>query len=37
MNIHEYQAKELFAAFGVAVAKGKAAKDVSEFEAAVAG
>ena len=36
MNIHEYQAKELFANFGVAVAKGAAAKDVSEFEAAVA-
>jgi len=36
MNIHEYQAKALLGQFGVAVPKGVAAKDPSEFEAALA-
>lgn len=36
MNIHEYQAKELFANFGVAIPKGAAAKDPSEFDSAIA-
>ena len=36
MNIHEYQAKALLEQFGVAVPKGVAAKDPSEFEAALA-
>ncbi len=37
MNIHEYQAKALLEQFGVAVPRGVAAKDASEFEAALAG
>jgi|694.fasta_scaffold27044_8 succinyl-CoA synthetase beta subunit len=36
MNIHEYQAKELFAQFGVAVPKGVAVKSAAEFEGALA-
>jgi len=36
MNIHEYQAKALLEHFGVAVPKGVAAKDPSEFEGALA-
>lgn len=36
MNIHEYQAKALFEKYGVAVPKGIAAKNPSEFEAALA-
>ena len=36
MNIHEYQAKALLEQFGVAVPRGVAAKDPSEFEAALA-
>jgi succinyl-CoA synthetase beta subunit len=36
MNIHEYQAKELFAQFGVAVPKGVAVKAADEFEGALA-
>ncbi len=36
MNIHEYQAKELFAQFGVAVPKGVAVTSASEFEGALA-
>ncbi|MFZ9993044.1 MAG: ATP-grasp domain-containing protein, partial [Opitutales bacterium] len=35
MNIHEYQAKELFAQFGVAVPKGVAVKSAAEFEGAL--
>ena len=36
MNIHEYQAKQLFAEFGVATPKGFPAKSASEFDAALA-
>jgi succinyl-CoA synthetase beta subunit len=36
MNIHEYQAKELFAQFGVAVPKGVAVSSAAEFEGALA-
>lgn len=36
MNIHEYQAKELFANFGVAVPKGVACSNPADFEKAVA-
>ena len=36
MNIHEYQAKELFAQFGVAVPKGVAVTSAAEFEGALA-
>jgi len=36
MNIHEYQAKELFEKFGVAVPKGVAVKSAAEFEGALA-
>ncbi|WP_269541163.1 ADP-forming succinate--CoA ligase subunit beta [Cerasicoccus fimbriatus] len=35
MNIHEYQAKELFSEFGIAVPAGKAAQNASEFDAAL--
>ncbi|WOO41521.1 ADP-forming succinate--CoA ligase subunit beta [Rubellicoccus peritrichatus] len=35
MNIHEYQAKELFASYGIATPKGKAAQKPEEFEAAM--
>lgn len=34
MNIHEYQAKELFATYGIAVPKGKAAQKPEDFESA---
>lgn len=34
MNLHEYQAKQLFAQYGVPVLKGAAAKSVAEAEAA---
>ena len=34
MNIHEYQAKELFEKFGVAVPKGVAVTSAAEFEGA---
>ncbi|MCC5841509.1 MAG: ADP-forming succinate--CoA ligase subunit beta [Opitutales bacterium] len=36
MNIHEYQAKALFAQYGIPVAKGAAARAADEFEAALA-
>ena len=36
MNIHDYQAKELFAQFGVAVPKGVAVTSAAEFEGALA-
>lgn len=36
MNIHEYQAKELFANFGVAVPMGVAATSTDDFEKAIA-
>ncbi len=36
MNIHEYQAKQLFADFGVAVPKGYPAQTAAEFDAALA-
>ncbi len=36
MNIHEYQAKELFKAYGVPVQDGVAVKSESEFDAAIA-
>ncbi len=36
MNIHEYQAKELFEEFGVPVQSGVAAKSEAEFDAAIA-
>lgn len=36
MNIHEYQAKALFAEFGVTVAAGYAAQTADEIEAAIA-
>ena len=36
MNIHEYQAKELFARFGVAVPKGVAVTSAADFEGALA-
>ena len=36
MNIHEYQAKQLFEKFGVAVSKGVAVSSVGEFDAAIA-
>jgi succinyl-CoA synthetase beta subunit len=36
MNIHEYQAKNLLAQFGVAVPKGVAVRQADEFEAALA-
>ena len=36
MNIHEYQAKELFGQFGVAVPKGVAVTSAAEFEGALA-
>ena len=35
MNIHEYQAKELFEKFGVATPKGVAVSSAQEFEAAL--
>lgn len=35
MNIHEYQAKELFADYGIATPKGKAAQKPEAFEAAM--
>jgi len=35
MNIHEYQAKELFAEFGIAVPAGQAAQSEAEFESAL--
>lgn len=35
MNIHEYQSKELFKEFGVAVPNGSVAKSPSEFEQAI--
>ncbi|HKJ89623.1 MAG TPA: ADP-forming succinate--CoA ligase subunit beta [Oceanipulchritudo sp.] len=35
MNIHEFQAKELFADFGIAIPKGVAAKSADEFESAL--
>ncbi len=35
MNIHEYQAKELFAAYGIPVPAGKAAQAEDEFETAL--
>lgn len=35
MNIHEYQAKELFSAYGIAIPAGKAAQSPDEFEAAL--
>ncbi|MGE9294949.1 MAG: ADP-forming succinate--CoA ligase subunit beta, partial [Puniceicoccales bacterium] len=35
MNIHEYQAKELFKEFGIAVPAGQAAQSEAEFEAAL--
>ncbi len=37
MNIHEYQAKKLFADFGVAVPKGFPAQKAADFDAALAG
>jgi succinyl-CoA synthetase beta subunit len=36
MNIHEYQAKELFAQYGIPVLKGAAAQKEAQFAAAVA-
>jgi len=36
MNIHEYQAKGLFAQFGIAVPKGVAVSSAAEFEGALA-
>ncbi|MDR2983040.1 MAG: ADP-forming succinate--CoA ligase subunit beta, partial [Puniceicoccales bacterium] len=36
MNIHEYQAKQLFADFGVAVPKGYPAQTAADFDAALA-
>ena len=36
MNLHEYQAKQLFAEYGVPILKGVAAKSPAEAEAAVA-
>jgi len=36
MNIHEYQAKQLFEKFGVAVPKGVAVSSVAEFDTAIA-
>ena len=36
MNIHDYQAKQLFEKFGVAVPKGVAVSSVGEFDAAIA-
>lgn len=36
MNIHEYQAKQLFRDYGVAVAQGAVAKSAAEFDAALA-
>ena len=35
MNIHEFQAKELFAGFGIPIAKGIAVKSVDEFDSAL--
>ena len=35
MNIHEFQAKELFADFGIAIPKGVAVKSAHEFESAL--
>ena len=35
MNIHEYQAKELFATYGIAVPRGKAAQKPEAFAAAL--
>ncbi|NBY42208.1 MAG: succinate--CoA ligase subunit beta, partial [Verrucomicrobia bacterium] len=35
MNIHEYQAKELFEKFGVATPKGVAVSSAQDFEAAL--
>lgn len=37
MNIHEFQAKELFARFGIPIAKGAAVKTQEEFATALAG
>ncbi|MDR0535260.1 MAG: ADP-forming succinate--CoA ligase subunit beta [Puniceicoccales bacterium] len=36
MNIHEYQAKQLFAQYGVAAPKGCAARSAAEFDTALA-
>ncbi|MDP0495579.1 MAG: ADP-forming succinate--CoA ligase subunit beta [Verrucomicrobiota bacterium JB024] len=35
MNIHEYQAKELFTQYGIPVPAGKAVQSVDEFQAAI--
>ncbi len=35
MNLHEYQAKQLFADYGIPVPKGKAVSSVDEIEAAI--
>jgi len=35
MNIHEYQAKELFAKYGVAVPKGVAVQNANDFTTAL--
>ncbi|GHB99482.1 ADP-forming succinate--CoA ligase subunit beta [Cerasicoccus arenae] len=35
MNIHEYQAKELFSKYGIAVPAGKAAQSADDFESAL--
>ncbi len=35
MNIHEYQAKELFTEYGIPVPAGKAVQSVDEFQAAI--
>lgn len=37
MNIHEYQAKELFTQFGIPVPAGKAVQSETDFEAAIDG
>jgi succinyl-CoA synthetase beta subunit len=36
MNIHEYQAKELFKEFGIAIPNGVAVKSENEFDSAIA-
>lgn len=35
MNIHEYQAKELFAAYGIPVPRGKAVQNKADFSSAI--
>lgn len=35
MNIHEYQAKELFAAYGIPVPRGKAVQNKADFDSAI--